>query len=258
MLVERAPTALSLTMLPPGGELAVALRAAAGAGGRAVAERLLQRAPLLEVSGTWQAYAATRGRSLLSDLRRRTRRLAERGAVTLVEAGPADARAAFEDLLALEAAGWKGERGTAMASRPATLRFYSEVVDWAAARGSLRLALLRLDDRPLAGLLGLEEDGVHYLLKCAYDPAESAHSPVKVLLRDAVERAFAGELRRVELMGSAEPYKLAWATHTEPRVAIQAFSRSPAGRAAWAASAYARPLARRARLAAARQRLRPS
>jgi CelD/BcsL family acetyltransferase involved in cellulose biosynthesis len=257
-LVERAPTALSLAMLHPEGALAVALRDAAGAAGRPVAERLLQRSPQVEVRDTWEAYAATRGRGLLSDLRRRSRRLAERGQVSIAEAGPEDARAAFEALLALEAASWKGARGTAMASRPATRRFYSEIVDWAAARGSLRLAVLRLEERPLAALLGLEEDGVHYLLKCAYDPAEAAHSPVKILLREAVEGAFERGLRRVELMGSAEPYKLAWATATEPRVAIQAFSGSPAGRAAWAAAAYARPLARRARLTGAVQRLRPS
>jgi CelD/BcsL family acetyltransferase involved in cellulose biosynthesis len=143
-----------------------------------------------------------------------------------------------------------------MASRAATRRFYADIARGAADAGGLRLALLRLEGRPLAGLLGIEQDGVHYLLKCAYDPAEAPYSPVKLLLRDAVERAFARGLRRVELMGSAEPYKLAWATGTSPRAALQAFSGSPAGRAAWAAATYGRPLARRARLGPALERLR--
>jgi CelD/BcsL family acetyltransferase involved in cellulose biosynthesis len=176
--------------------------------------------------------------------------------VTMTEATAAETSTAFKELTALEAAGWKGARGTAMASHPATRRFYAEVAAWAAERGTLRLALLRLDGRPLAGLLGLEKSGVHYLLKCAYDPAEAAASPVKLLLRDAVQRAFERRLRRIELLGAAEPYKLAWATGSRPRIALEAFSGSPGGRAAWAAAAYGRPLAKRAGLGPAVARLR--
>jgi CelD/BcsL family acetyltransferase involved in cellulose biosynthesis len=256
VLMGQAPAALSLTMADPEGDLAREVRAAARARGRRVVERTLQRSPLVELDGSWDQYAATRGRSLLADLRRRSRRLEERGEVTVTEATAAETSTAFAELSALEAAGWKGARGTAMASRPATRRFYAEVAAWAADRGTLRLALLRLDGRPLAGLLGLEESGVHYLLKCAYDPAEAAFSPVKLLLRDAVQRAFARGLRRIELLGAAEPYKLQWATGSRPRIALEVFSGSPTGRAAWAAAAYGRPLAKRAGLAPVVARLR--
>jgi hypothetical protein len=66
---------------------------------------------------------------------------------------------------AIEASGWKGERGAAIISRPETRSFYTEVSRWAARNGWLRLAFLRLDGRALAFQCGLEDGGTHYFLK---------------------------------------------------------------------------------------------
>jgi CelD/BcsL family acetyltransferase involved in cellulose biosynthesis len=146
----------------------------------------------------------------------------------------------------IEASGWKGDRGTAMASSLATRRFYEEIAGWAARTGMLRLAFLRLDGHPLAFHLDLEHDGVLYHLKGGYDEAFARYSPGKVLHAALLEGAFESGLRRYELLGASEDYKLRWATGSEPRYLVQAFAGGARGYGGWLTHAVGRPLAKRA------------
>jgi CelD/BcsL family acetyltransferase involved in cellulose biosynthesis len=232
------PRTVALTYLDRAGESAVPARDAAAAAGYRVTERVMLRAPYLEIEGDHEAYLRAR-RRFAGDLGRRRRRLSELGVVSF------DADATLDDLLALEAAGWKAARGTAITARPSTRRFYAEVAAWAEARGSLRLFALRLDGRPVAALLGLEEAGVLHLLKGGFDPAHAVFSPGQLALAETIARAFSARLRRVELGGGAEPYKLAWTDTVHERVGVVAFAPRLSGHLGWAVEAKGRPLAKR-------------
>ena len=151
----------------------------------------------------------------------------------------------LEEGLRIEAAGWKGERGSAILSTPATADFYRAVARWAAERGWLRLCFLRLDGAAVAFDLALETGGVHYLLKTGYDPALARLSPGNLLRREMLARAFDEGLDSYEFLGTNEPWKLDWTGAARPRVLLQFFSPSLAGRTRWAAFAYGRPMARR-------------
>jgi len=48
---------------------------------------------------------------------------------------------------------------------------------WAARRGSLRLAFLRLDRHPLVFDFAVKDERCHYLLETGYDPAYRAFPP---------------------------------------------------------------------------------
>lgn len=214
--------------------------------GARVLRRTLQRSPYVALSGSWEKYERARSPELRAELRRLARRLSGRMRID-VDAGGTDLDARLEQGFAVEAAGWKGERGTAVRSRAATRRFYGEIARWAAARGWLRLAFLHVDGRPAAFDLCLEQGGVHYLLKTGYDPAFAALSPGKVLRHAMLERAFRAGLRSYELLGESEPWKLRWTSTTRARELVQVFRSSPAGLVDWTIQAYGRPLARRVR-----------
>jgi hypothetical protein len=80
------------------------------------------------------------------------------------------------DIVRLEASGWKGENGTAMASDPRMSRFYLDVAHQAARRGMLRLMCLRLDGRLLAFDYSLRSKSTLYNLKVAHDEcSRSSH-----------------------------------------------------------------------------------
>ncbi len=248
-LFHARPRRVALGFLSPA--QAQLVRADAERHGYRVLQRTLQRSPFVPLAGGSEAFERGLGKNLRGDLGRRERRLAARGAVTLEVLSGAELRAQLEERLAegcaLEASGWKGARGTAMRSSPASLGFYAEVARWAAARDWLVLAFLRLDGRALAFDYCLEHAGVHWMLKTGYDAAAAEFGPGKLLRRRMLARAFELGLTSYELLGAAEPWKLAWATHTRARELVQGFRPSPLGRLDHVLYAHARPLAKRLR-----------
>jgi CelD/BcsL family acetyltransferase involved in cellulose biosynthesis len=223
------------------------LETAAMAAGERAIQRVLERSPYVEVNGTWADFEAGLDGSFRRELGRRTRRLAEQGATAFdVTDGLDGLDGLLAEGFAVERSGWKGTRRTAIADQPATEAFYRSLARWAAERGWLRLALLRVDGRPVAFDLSLEDGGIHYLLKTGYDPAFARHSPGNLLRRHMLGRAFDEKLLRYEFLGADEPWKLDWTPTTQERLLVQTFPRSVAGAATWAAFAHGRPLARRA------------
>ena len=235
---------VSLALVDPGRPgLAECRSAAAAAGYRAVVTSL-QRSPYVSVRGPWDDYERGLSANLRKDVRRRRRRLEELGQV-VVEV--LDGRQRLDELLEegfrVEGANWKGEQGTAIRSGASTRRFYTEVARWAAARGWLRLAFLRVDGRAVAFEYALEHGGVFSCVKGGYDAAYDRFSPGKVLSHALLERAFARGLARFDLLGADEPYKQAWADTWRDLQLLQAFAPSLPGLAGWAAFSLARPAA---------------
>jgi CelD/BcsL family acetyltransferase involved in cellulose biosynthesis len=243
------PSRVRLGYVRAGGAEAEALLTAAGAAGYRTFTRTIWHSPYLEIAGDFAAYEAARRRSALSDLRRRRRRMADHGTVSVdVCEGSARLEVSLREAFDIEVKGWKGTRGTAITSRAETRRFYAEVAEWAAHRGWLRLFFLRLDGLPLAFYLSLEHEGVQYLLKGGFDPAFARFAPGQQLLHELIRRAFVIGVRRIEFGGAAEAYKLLWTDTTRGRDEIRAFSPSPLGRFAWVAEGRLMPLARRTHL----------
>lgn len=241
---------LSLGFLEGGGDDLEDLRAAAQAAGRRVLERTMQRSPYLEIADDVERQVRERlGAKSLSELRRRRRRLEERGPLEL---DVADGTEALERLLAegyaLEGSGWKTAAGTSIGARADARRFYDEVARWAASRGILRLCFLRVGGKPIAFKFGLEADGAFYSCKGGYDPSEARLAPGQLIVWELLRWASARGLERFELLGDAYPWKLEWTDQARERVAFDAFGRSPAGTSRWLAERYGRPLAKRLRV----------
>lgn len=222
------------------------------------AVRTLLRSPYLDLATfSWGEYESTLPSDLRSEVRRRQRRLGERGEVTFeVTSGDEDLDRLLNEGFAVEGSGWKSEQRTAIESSPRTAGFYRTLAHSAAERGSLRLAFLRVDGRSAAFALGLEESGVYYMLKSGYDPALRDVAPGIVLRYELVSRAFAVRLTRYEFLGADEPWKLVFASTTRERVQLLAFPRSAGGLVRWATASHARPLAKRLGLGRLRRMLR--
>jgi CelD/BcsL family acetyltransferase involved in cellulose biosynthesis len=224
----------------------VAFRGELAGTGYRMLERTLTRSPYLELVGDWAAFESDMSPEVRKNLRRRRRRLQERGTVTFEEHdGRSQLDRLFAEVVRVEGMGWKGERGTAIGSRADTLGFYREIVGWAADRGWLRIHTLRLDGRPIAVGLALRCDGVQFHLKIGFDPAYRQLAPGMLLMREYIWGAFADGLRRVEMLGGDEAYKRVWCPETRETAGLQAFAPSLAGRADCLVFTRGRPLAKR-------------
>jgi len=202
----------------------------------------------IELGGGWEQYESDLGSKLGREVRRRLRRLEESGDVELEVLSGGDR---LEELLAegfgVEASGWKGRDGTAIASHPRTVGFYSSLARWAETRGELRLSFLRLDGRAIAFNFALEAYGVFHSLKSGYLQEAARLGPSQVHRYLMIQRAFQQGLTRYRFVGPSAQYKDRWATHWEELLELQAFSRRPRGLAHWVLDRYCKPVARRAR-----------
>jgi CelD/BcsL family acetyltransferase involved in cellulose biosynthesis len=144
-------------------------------------------------------------------LRRRRRRLSERGHSSLVHvSSPEGLEAWLADGFAVERSGWKARRGTAISQDPRTLGFYSELARLAADAGYLSLYYLRLEDKTLAFQFGLSYGGRYLALKPGYDEAFAQLSPGQLLTESLLQDCVARGLTELDLLGDETPFKSEW------------------------------------------------
>ena len=187
----------------------------------------------------------------VANLRRRMRRLHELGAVSIGRLGPRqdgrDAEAVepwLERFFALEAAGWKGERGTAIAQDPDTVAFYRGLARVAAREGWLALRSLEMGGRAVAMHFGLVHRGAFGLLKPAYDEALGACSPGQLLLREVLAECEALGLAEFDFLGPDMPWKRDWQPAFRPHDWLYVYRPGLAGLALHALKHRVKPAAK--------------
>lgn len=125
-------------------------------------------------------------------LRQHRRRLGEQGTLESAVVTGADAVVrAFEDFLALEASGWKGRQGTALANDPADARYTRAMIAALAAKGDAEIHSLTLNGRPVSMQVVLRAGRTAFTWKTCYDEALHDYSPGTLLFEDYTARLLA-------------------------------------------------------------------
>ena len=179
-----------------------------------------RRAPVIDRESLPGEYASHLSGDRRREVRRLRRRLEELGAVVTPLARPVDVDAELDRALALEASGWKGRRGTAIADDPATERFYRVVARAFEERGELRLSSVTVVGELAAFDLCLVANGRLWIPKGSIDERHRRLSPGIVLLVAEIEAALDEGAGGVELLGDADAYKLPFATRTRRHGAL--------------------------------------
>jgi CelD/BcsL family acetyltransferase involved in cellulose biosynthesis len=159
------------------------------------------------------------------DLRRARRRAEQVGGVVAEVTSPAEKEVAelLQEFYVVEAAGWKGDRGTALVGDPDRRSFFDEYSRAAATEGSLRVATLRIGDETAAMQLAVEHGRRLWLLKIGYDERFARCSPGTLLLLETVRWASGAGLEAVELLGRREPWTRFWTDEARECVAMYAY-----------------------------------
>jgi CelD/BcsL family acetyltransferase involved in cellulose biosynthesis len=175
LLASGLAPALEFDWLSAGGAFYGALAEAAGAGGLPwMVTDAYVRAVLVRSRDPRSRFNS----NMKNNLRRWESRLAAHGTITPVRLPPdGDVAAWTEEFMRLEASGWKGRAGTAVACRDDERRFVVEVFAEAFRRGRLQISGLNLDGRPLSRHCLLTAGEGAYTFKIAYDEHYEKCSP---------------------------------------------------------------------------------
>lgn len=231
-------------MLRADGPLCAALRVAARKAGAVVHEWSPPGHLLLPLDAPGGGRARLPA-SLVRDIERKGRKLERLGPVRFdLVAGGGRLDEVFDECLEVEQAGWKGQRGSAIACRPQTRGFYREVVRAAADRGQLGLYTLRLGERLAAFELCLRHSGTIHLLKLSFLPEFAPCSPGNVLRLRLIDAESAAGMTCYDF-GIDSAWKRRWTGVLAPRTSLTLYLPTPRGRLAWWFGPPLRSLARR-------------
>jgi hypothetical protein len=146
----------------------------------------------LQVKGNFEDWQAanfdTKRRKELKRLRNRLDEQGDLKALTLVK--NADATPFIDAFLKLEATGWKGNRGTALAKQPSVATATRHALTALHALGKLRFWSLQLDGMIIASLFAYADGNKLCLGKIAYDESFGKYSPGVLLILHATEDIF--------------------------------------------------------------------
>jgi CelD/BcsL family acetyltransferase involved in cellulose biosynthesis len=169
-----------------------------------------------------------------SDLRRARRHAEKLGTLEAAIVSPTRAQLPqlLEEAFQVEAAGWKGAHGTALASDPVRGAFFRRYTERACAKGILRMCLLRIGGQPAAAQIAIESGHRFDLLRAGYDERFARCSPGMLLTVESIRYAARRGLRSYEFNGDVEPWTKIWTQHEHAACSLRAYPFSPRG--AWA------------------------
>lgn len=176
------------------------------------------------------ATAGELPRNMRDAVRKARRRIEAAGGGELTVASGAAIGAAFERHVALEASGWKGRKGTALAARA----FERELLGaYAQSAPGAQVRMLSIGGEPAASQLCFTTAGTLALRAIAYDERFADCSPSNVLMADLVEHCRAqAAIERIDCLVWHD-WHARWGMTRVPTHTLAAFNAAGArGRAA--------------------------
>jgi CelD/BcsL family acetyltransferase involved in cellulose biosynthesis len=209
---DRTWDVVKITDVPAGGNAWDLYNAATEAGFPAGAWGS-QRSPFIPLPHSYDVLEAGLTSKFRTNLRRRRRRLEERGAISVERVtGGTALQERLDECFALERSGWKGRKGTAAAQSQATRGFYTRMAYLASRGDYLSLFFLRVAGQAIASQIGLTRRGVYSLVMTCYDEAFSEYSPGHLLMEDVMKHCVARGLSEFDFLGCDLGWKLDWST----------------------------------------------
>ena len=159
---------------------------------------------------SFQAGLSARTRTRLCASWERAHREVGRAEVAMLQPAVAEVDEALDAFVKVEAAGWKGRRGSALALRPDLGRFFRDYCRRAAAGNELRVSILTFGSVVAAVEIGVEAHRRLWGLKIAYDERLGSYGPALQLVHASIRAAVERGLEAYEFLGAAEPWQQRW------------------------------------------------
>jgi CelD/BcsL family acetyltransferase involved in cellulose biosynthesis len=194
-------------------DVLIAERLPPGAGAEELGGRTLLRepSPIVEApDGGFEGFLAARSRNFRSQVRRKEKKLLERGLTYRLSDDPERLDADMGTLAELHEARWGAEGSGALRGRRAA--FHLDFARAALERGWLRLWLAEVDGRAVAAWYGFRFANSEWYYQSGRDPDWDNDSVGLVLLAHTIREAFDDGLRTYRLLRGGESYKDRFAT----------------------------------------------
>ena len=189
-----------------------------------------ESAPFIDCAGSWEGYLASRGKTRSREWRYNERRAANAGMSVAMLSFWSETAPILDQMLAVEASGWKGELGSSISQSARLRTFYEEVCRDFASLGAIRVFLLWSAERIVAFQICVLHAGTLTSWKIGYLAEFAKYSPGQVLQMHILRWAFMqADVLIFDMLGPVSPTKMKWATGIDELSTIYVFRRSAGG-----------------------------
>lgn len=232
LLASRRNDAIILNLVPEASPtLAAALVAAKAAGWLTYTSRQFST-PWRELPSDREEWGKGLKSKFRSNLRNREKRLGRLGEIRFEMINQTDRLAeSLPDFYRLESSGWKWEDRSSIVQQPHIKAFYDHLA--LNSGESIRIAMLYLDDRPIAAqLLRVLNDWV-YVLKIGHHPEFRKYSPGQLIMRRTLEHAIDSGVGNLDFLGEEETWKSDWNPTPNGNIRLSLFAPTAKGKYAY-------------------------
>lgn len=193
---------------------------------------LAEESPYIALLGNWADTFESLPKKLRWTIRKSEKDLSMLGALTYEHHhSPDTADELQSSIYEIEKQSWKEHAGSSITTHGEQQEFYDAFIRLGSRAGLLSAHLLKLDNKPLAYILGVRTSDHMFLdLKESFVQSHAKYSPAHVLKRFAFETLINSGVVVYDFMGACEPYKMKWTDKTYRRITIIIYNRTIRGR----------------------------
>jgi CelD/BcsL family acetyltransferase involved in cellulose biosynthesis len=181
---------------------------------------------------TVEEYFKNLSKKRKQELNRRLRRLKELGKVEFVVTRKYSTEL-MQRYFKLEAKGWKGRGGTAVADDPKVVKLHDDYARAVAEKDALFIYELKLDDETIAMQMRVMYDKKTMCWKTAYDEKYARFSPGNLLFSEFICDCLRNGSQEVDLLSPPSVSKNIWASGERKLVGFYVFQRGIVGWLLW-------------------------
>jgi CelD/BcsL family acetyltransferase involved in cellulose biosynthesis len=231
---------LEISDAPEGGTISALADSARGLG-FPMGQIAMRRNPYVPVPADAEGLKKLPVNSRLRGKLRHIRREVEgHGGVNFLRVNHADP-SFLDRFYQLEAAGWKGTEGSAIACNPNIRQFYDEIAGAAEQFGYLCMYSLEFNGELLASHLGLAHNGRYFSPKIAYNEKFPQYAPGNLIVSQIMQDCAAHGISEYDITGIDDEWKMKWCSETRAKFVHYIFNKGILGRSAHAIRFQIRP-----------------
>lgn len=203
--------------------------------------------PVLNISGDWAKFYASRTRNLRKSLNNKLNRYAREGDFSIVRESIASSdHPALEEMVTVSGNSWKRTIGRDLVTNREGKDFLYGMADALGESGAVNIWVMRKSGVPVAFEYHIECDGVVYPVRADYDERYKNFSPGSILEYTAIKSLFDSHcITQYYTCADDYWYLSNWTTDTVDHVDINIFSRSLKGRSLYSLECKILPSAKK-------------
>jgi len=156
----------------------------------------------LPIMDDFESYRSSLSKNFKRNLKRRGKKLDKLDNVEYCFCSSGEANTSGIDAFSrIEASGWKGRKGTALAQQEELYNFYNELTEDSDTNGLFQWHFLRAEGKIIAAQLAAEMSDTLIVIKIAYDEEYADYSPGNLLFEETIKRAYKqGNINLIDCM----------------------------------------------------------